>query len=127
MARVLLLDDQPLTREVLKVLLAKRGHQVCAECGSDEVAIRAFNSCAPDLAILDVETSGPLGGPGVLKQAREDGYQGGAIFLSGCSWQNVADRLAGLTFNAYLQKPAEIRAISREIDAAVCSQTSIPD
>ena len=119
MVKVLLLDDQPLTRSVLKAVLSRLGHQVSASCGRDGEAVRSFAENPPDLAILDIETRGELGGPGVLRTARQAGYAGGAIFLSACPKNSVDKKLQGLAFDSYLEKPIDVTQLSERIDSVI--------
>lgn len=119
MASVLLLDDQPLTRSVLEAVISRLGHEVSASCGRDREAVRSFQDEPPDLMILDIETQGALGGPGVLRTARDAGYSGGAIFLSACPRASVSEKLQGLTYDSYLEKPVDATTLSSEIDSAI--------
>src|SRR4029077_11673585 len=55
MLSVLLVDDHVALREGLKVLLERRGVSVLAAAGSASDAILAFEDCAPDVAVIDLQ------------------------------------------------------------------------
>ena len=53
MARILLVDDDPSLREVVRYALDRAGHEV-VEAGDGAVALRQFEAHAPELIVLDV-------------------------------------------------------------------------
>lgn len=54
--RVLIADDEPLSRDRVRSLLERTDHvELMGECGNGLEAIRAINAAAPDLVFLDVE------------------------------------------------------------------------
>jgi two-component system nitrate/nitrite response regulator NarL len=57
-ARVLIVDDHPLTRDALSGLLAHNGFEVCGAAASGEEAIRLAGELQPDLALLDLTMPG---------------------------------------------------------------------
>ncbi len=55
-AKLLLVDDNELTRMAIKRLLAHRTEwQICAEAGDGTEAVEKAKTQCPDLAILDIE------------------------------------------------------------------------
>jgi len=53
MAKILVIDDERMVRDTLKIILAAAGHEVLlAEDGHQ--GIKAFNESAPDLVITDI-------------------------------------------------------------------------
>ena len=52
--RVLIVDDQPDLRRVVRDLLIRRGHVVVGEADSLSTAVAAFQQCEPDAVLLDV-------------------------------------------------------------------------
>jgi DNA-binding NarL/FixJ family response regulator len=69
-ARVLIVDDHPLTRDALKRLLGAHGFEVAGEAGGGEDAIGLARELAPDLVLLDLSMPG-LGGLEALPRLRE--------------------------------------------------------
>ena len=52
-ARILVVDDEPQIRRVLRTTLASRGY-IIAEAASGEEAVEAMRGERPDLILLDV-------------------------------------------------------------------------
>ncbi len=52
--RVLIVDDDEMTRDLLKSLLPGLGAEVVGEAVNGEEAIEVFNQCNPDITFLDV-------------------------------------------------------------------------
>jgi DNA-binding NarL/FixJ family response regulator len=52
--RVLIVDDQPVFRQVARELLEARGYAVVAEAGDLAAALAALERCVPDAVLLDV-------------------------------------------------------------------------
>ena len=52
--RVLIVDDQPVFRQVARDLLEARGYAVVAEADSLATALDALGRCVPDAVLLDV-------------------------------------------------------------------------
>ena len=70
--RVLIVDDEELARERLRVLLeAEPGIKVLGECASGTAAVAAIRAEPPDLLFLDIQMPG-LDGFGVLRELGAD-------------------------------------------------------
>ncbi|MDC8784630.1 GGDEF domain-containing response regulator [Roseateles koreensis] len=118
--RILVVDDQASTREVLSAQLQFAGHAV-EEADSAESALQAFQRHRPDLVLLDVEMPGH-DGYWVASQMRaaEAGGWTPIIFLSSldqdhCLWQAIEsggdDYLVKPVSSTVLQ--AKLRAMQR--------------
>lgn len=60
--RVLIVDDEPLAREGLRLLLAGESDvEICGECGDGIAAVGAIAALKPDLVFLDIEMPGQSG------------------------------------------------------------------
>jgi DNA-binding NarL/FixJ family response regulator len=68
-ARVLIVDDHPLTREALATLLAGSGFEVVGQAADGEEAISLAGELRPDLVLLDLSMPG-LDGLGALPRLR---------------------------------------------------------
>ena len=56
MTRVILIDDEPLARSILKAYLAHHpGFEVVAECGDGFEGVKAISQHKPDLIFLDIQ------------------------------------------------------------------------
>jgi signal transduction histidine kinase/CheY-like chemotaxis protein len=70
MADVLVVDDRPVNRDLVRTLLGYHGHQV-REATSGADALRAIHDDLPDLVITDVLMPG-MDGYGLIRQLRSD-------------------------------------------------------
>ena len=67
---VLIVDDHPLTRDALSVLLRQNGFEVAGEAGDAEAAIARAGELDPDLILLDLSLPG-MSGLEALPRLRE--------------------------------------------------------
>jgi two-component system, LytTR family, response regulator len=66
--RVLIVDDEPLARDVIRGLLSRVDHvTIVGECGNGKDAVTAVKTLAPDVVFLDVQMP-DLDGFGVLRR-----------------------------------------------------------
>ena len=120
--RVLVVDDEPMVRDVLARYLARDGFEV--EIAADgEAALEAARSTEPDLVVLDLMLP-RLDGFEVFHRMRGAGIESRVIMLTARG--EVTDRIVGLEVGAddYVSKPfspkevvARIRAVLRRSGA----------
>jgi two-component system OmpR family response regulator len=114
MAEILLVDDDPHLREVVRYALAREGH-VLREAENGEDALRAFELAPPDLLVLDVLMP-ELDGLEVCRRVRKTS-QVPILFLS--SRGEEMDRVMGLDIGGddYLTKPFSTRELVSRVRA----------
>ena len=107
--RVLVADDEPLTAEMLALMLAYRGYEVTCACNGAEALARA-REFKPDIILMDVLMP-ELEGPEVTRALRLDPELADrpVVLFSSVDEQEVLWREAGA--NLFLQKPLDIRAL----------------
>ena len=105
---VLVVDDEPGVREILRAALEREGYAV-TEATDGESALTSARSRRPDLVILDLELP-RLSGTEVLRQLRT-GQDVPVIMLSGHGAET--DRVLGLELGAddYVTKPFSPREV----------------
>jgi two-component system chemotaxis response regulator CheY len=106
MARVLIVDDSPVTRQVLKTLMEAAGHDVVGTADNGRDGLECSQSLKPDLMLLDMLLP-QLDGIEVLQRLKEAAYRPKVVMLSSVSAVEriKAARAAGADF--YLLKPFE--------------------
>lgn len=98
--RVLIVDDEPLARGVLREMLAERGDiEITGECANGFEAVKAVSEEKPDLLLLDVQMP-KLDGFEVLELV---GAQTAVIFVT--AFDNYAMRAFEVHAVDYLLKP----------------------
>jgi DNA-binding response OmpR family regulator len=115
MTRVLVADDEPHIREVLRAYLEREGYETL-EAADGESALDQCRDASIDLVILDVML--PVrSGFDVLRQLRGEGSAVGVLMLT--ARDDVIDRVAGLELGAddYVVKPFEPREVVARVGA----------
>ena len=116
MRRVLVVDDEPRIRTVLRGYLEAEGFEV-SEAGDGESALRILAEYRPDVVLLDVMMPG-LDGLEALRRLREtsDVY----VILLTARAEEV-DKLVGLAVGAddYVTKPFSAREVTARVKAVL--------
>ncbi len=124
MRRVLVVDDEPHIRAVLRGYLEADGFAV-SEAADGEAAVRRLREDAPDLVLLDVMMPG-LDGLEVLRQVRafSDVY----VILVTARAEEV-DKLVGLGVGAddYVTKPFSPREVAARVKAVLRRDRGLRD
>jgi len=122
-ARILVIEDEPQLRGLLRLYLERDGHRV-TDAGDGPTALAAYDADGADLVILDLMLPG-MQGETVLEALRD---AGDVPVLITSAKRSDAERIAGLRAGAddYLAKPfnpheltARVAAILRRTRAAV--------
>lgn len=115
MARILVVDDDPLQRQIVCGLLAAAGHEA-SDCGDSTKAIALLETVKPDLAIFDYDMPG-LTGTELLSQlrARDGGGRLPVIFLSGTDAIRFSAQVAPSPHTRFLQKPVDGKVLAKAI------------
>ena len=59
--KILIVDDNVLTRSLIKDLLTEMGHEVTGEAGDGNEAVTAFRQQKPELVLMDLVMPGKTG------------------------------------------------------------------
>ena len=118
-ARILIVEDEPQLRGLLRLYLERDGHRV-VETGDGPSALAAFDADAPDLVILDLMLPG-MQGETVLEALRD---AGDVPVLITSAKRTDAERIAGLRAGAddYLAKPFNPHEVTARV-AAILRRT----
>lgn len=113
-ARILVVEDEPQLRGILRLYLEREGHRV-TDAGDGSAALAAFDAEPFDLVILDLMLPG-MQGETVLDALRD---AGGVPVLITSAKRSDADRIAGLRAGAddYLGKPFNPHELTARVAA----------
>src|SRR6266508_6022005 len=116
MRRVLVVDDEPHIRTVLRRYLEADGLAV-AEAADGEAALAALRENPPDLVLLDVMLPG-IDGIEVLRQLRS--FSDAYVILVTARTEEI-DKLVGLGVGAddYVTKPFSPREVTARVKAVL--------
>jgi len=112
--RILVADDEPLTAEMLTLMLAFTGYEVTHALDGSEALTRA-RELAPDIVLLDVMMPGQLGHDVSTELRKDPQFSDTVVVLFSCvDEHDVPWRESGA--DAFLQKPISIRDLPRIIE-----------
>jgi CheY-like chemotaxis protein len=115
-ARILVIEDDPNTMELMTYLLSAFGHTVlCAGNGLDGVALAAEQR--PDLIACDVQLPA-LDGYGVARRLADDPELAGIPLIAVTAFSMVGDRETILSagFDDYISKPIIPETFVEQLD-----------
>ena len=117
--RILVADDDPITRISLQSLLTKRGYEVTTASDGDEAHTILLRDDAPPLAIVDWMMPG-RDGVEVCKDLRKAGKRSYTFVVMLSGRREKEDFIAGLEAGAddYVRKPFDIDELHARIRAA---------
>lgn len=111
--RILLVDDEPGTVQLVRKILQADGHQVF-EAGDGQQAIEMFNATNPDLVLLDVVIP-KIDGLGVLQEIRRRDRLTGVIMVSALTSEQLAVKSLLSGADDYISKPFKLKTIRMHI------------
>ena len=108
METLFIADDEASIREGLKYIIdwEQLGFRICGEAANGETALSHILALRPSLALLDVKMP-KLHGTEIVRLAREAGWQGKCIILSGYSDFRYAQEAITGGVSFYLTKPID--------------------
>ena len=121
MKKVLLIDDDPMVRQLTRMALAE--HYTCIEAADAESAYNLLDHEHPDVIVLDWVLPG-LSGPNFFKRLQRDKQLGAipVIIISARGEEPVRKMAIELGAAGYLAKPFNVRALRELVAKAVKRQ-----
>ena len=116
MTKVLVAEDNPINRELLRELLENRGYAVVEACDGQE-ALRMVDETQPDILLLDISMP-VLDGYAVARKIRENpGLTLLPILaITAYAMQGDREKILHSGFDGYLSKPVNAHALADELD-----------
>ncbi len=102
--RILLVEDNALTRYTIKSLLNKLGHEVVAEAEDGDSAVKFFKEFRPDVVFLDLILPG-RSGVEILADLRAVDPAARVVVITAVEQDEIDRRLADKGVSAILRKP----------------------
>jgi len=124
-ARVMVVDDDTLMREVLKALLRDEGFQVVGEARDGQSALSLVERTQPDIVCLDVNMPG-LSGIDVLKSIRQKFPDIRVVMITGDSSMGTVREAVGFGAMGYIIKPFKAGRVSASLRAALKTPLDSP-
>jgi two-component system chemotaxis response regulator CheY len=112
--RVLVIDDEPYMRKVVRSLLQSIGVKAIAEAGDGPTGLHAVKTLQPDLVLVDYNMPGMTGSDVVRAIRSPDTFPYAhvpIIMLTGNSDRSLVVDMVRLGVNEYLLKPVSAQAL----------------
>ena len=118
-ASILVVEDDLLSRNLMRAILARRGYTVL-EAGSVQEAREILRQSTPDVVLTDIEI-GDGRGEDVLQEVRRKAPQSALPVLATTAYAMQGDREKFLAagFDGYLSKPIDAQALTEMVDKLV--------
>lgn len=125
LARVMVVDDDTLMREVLKALLRDEGFEVAGEARDGPSALSLVERTQPDIVCLDVNMPG-MSGLDVLKSIRNKYPDIRVVIITGDSSMGTVREAVGFGAMGYIIKPFKAGRVSASLRAALKTPLDSP-
>ncbi len=117
MATIMVVDDEPMVRNLLSQFLTLRGYRVrTAKDGPDALAL--LKQEHPQLIILDVYMPG-MNGVDVLRQLRGNDYKGSVIALSASQDEQLLQEMLELGSVDIMGKPVDLERLAMMVEVSL--------
>ncbi len=113
MARVLVVDDEPDSVELLQEFLTGKGYEVVTASNGEE-ALRKVKEERPHLVLLDVRMPG-MNGLDVLRKVREFDQEVGVIMVTAVNEEDTGRDALKLGAFDYIVKPLNFDYLERSL------------
>ncbi len=116
---ILLVEDNPLNRQLVRDILIYRGHEVLEAATVSEAKLK-LEQAKPDLVLLDIQIPGG-GGEALFKQirGRPELADVPVIAITAFAMPSDVARFRKLGFDAYLSKPIDTRQFASQVQALI--------
>jgi two-component system cell cycle response regulator DivK len=116
MTNILVAEDNPVDRELLRELLEARGYNVM-EAPDGQEALRMIEESRPDILLVDIGMP-VLGGFAVMRKIRENPNLATLMVLAVTAYAMQGDRenVFDAGFDGYLSKPINARDLANELE-----------
>ncbi len=118
--KVLFIDDEPLIRKGLQLVIpwAKYGFTEFLEAEDGPEGLKIIEEENPDLVLLDIHME-TMSGLSVAQKAREQGFSGRIIILSGYSDFEYAKSAIDYGVTSYLLKPVDPEQLTEAVQKSL--------
>ena len=115
MKKVLIVDDNESSRELVRTVLEKCGYSV-SEAADGREGLRTAGQFQPDLIVMDLQMPA-LDGFGMLEEIRGDPRFAGlpVVALTANAMHGDREKALGSGFTSYLSKPVKLAVLRAEL------------
>jgi CheY-like chemotaxis protein len=116
MSKILIAEDNPVNRELLREMLEARRYQV-VEAANGQDALTKLEETFPDLVLLDINMP-VLDGFAVISRIRQNPKFSrlAVMAVTANAMKEDRERVLGAGFNGYLPKPIDSATLFKEVE-----------
>jgi two-component system response regulator EvgA len=123
--RIVIVDDHPLMRMAVRVVLEREGYEVVAECHTGADCIQAVRNLKPDLVILDLGIP-KLDGFSVISRLRNAKLPANILVLTSSDARNYGMRCLQAGASGFLCKDDKLDELAGAVKAVLSGYTYFP-
>ncbi|MDA8131789.1 MAG: response regulator [Elusimicrobia bacterium] len=102
--KILVVDDNLLTRSMIKDLLSEMGHEIVGEAENGDEAVRLFKELRPELTLLDMIMPGKSGLE-TLQEIKASDQAAKVVMVTAVQQESLSSQLLSSGAAAVLHKP----------------------
>jgi len=121
MTRILVVDDEVETCDLLKRYLTKKGFQVYTAL-SGEDAVNIVKEERPHIVLLDIRMPG-MGGIEALKKIKEIDREIGVVMITAVKEEETAKEILKLGADDYITKPMDLKYLDNVLMVKIAMMT----
>ncbi|AZE95481.1 Two-component transcriptional response regulator, LuxR family [Pseudomonas orientalis] len=126
MGSLVIVDDHPLIRIALKVLLEQAGHRVAAEATNGLEAIQCIKDHTPDMVILDLDIP-QLDGLSVMAYLSTNQFSVKTLILTSSASENFAARCLKAGARGFINKYDALDDVTDAVKTILKGRTFFPE
>lgn len=116
--RVVIADDEPITRMDIKEILEEKGYEVIGEAADGFDAVELCKAKKPELVLMDIKMP-LLDGLSAARIMMEEDVDAAIVLLTAYSEREFIDSAKDLGVSGYLVKPIDEKSLIPSIELAV--------
>ena len=116
--RVVIADDEPITRMDIKEILTEKGYEVIGEVADGFAAVEICKAQKPDLVLMDIKMP-LLDGLSAARIMAEERVGAAVVLLTAYSEREFIDSAKEIGVSGYLVKPIDEKSLIPSIELAV--------
>ncbi|WP_370425600.1 response regulator (plasmid) [Pantoea vagans] len=118
MANIIIIDDHPVARLAVRMLLEKDNHTVVAEADDGQEALNLTLKLNPDMAIVDLDIPG-LSGTEFIEKVRARGFRGGLLVLTARDDEHYLSRCMAVGADGFVGKRNNLEELGDAVRAVM--------
>lgn len=116
--RVLVVDDSPFMRMLVKNILVPKGYEIAGEAGDGSAAVTAYKTLKPDLVTMDLVMP-VLDGIGALREIRRLDTAAKILMVTSAGQHTTVLQAMNEGASGYVVKPFQADQMLQAVEAAL--------